>query len=181
MYIRSVFVLFLFLSISTAAIWNQANEPDNGNLGMWEKTQRIFGKVRKQEEKKKPLNEIITDYSDEDDLMDIHWVNLDPEQPARSINLTVTAEAYIKERIEHASANVIVKYGWIRLVNRDYDLCQLLEENSNLRCPLDPGTHNLSVVAQIPGLIPPGWFTIEAVAKRNDDVQIGKVIAVVSF
>ncbi|OMJ17153.1 Phosphatidylglycerol/phosphatidylinositol transfer protein [Smittium culicis] len=138
--------------------------------------------VKVADSKSVPLNEIITDESDTDDLMNIISVTLDPSYPKRGINISIEGKAEIKETIESASAHVIAKYGFITLIDRMYDLCQLLEENSDIRCPIAPGFHEIKVNATLSSFIPPGWFTVVATAKRDaDEKQIGKVVALVKF
>ncbi|OMJ24075.1 Phosphatidylglycerol/phosphatidylinositol transfer protein [Smittium culicis] len=119
--------------------------------------------VKVADSKSVPLNEIITDESDTDDLMDIISVTLDPSYPKRGINISIEGKADIKETIESASAH-------------------LLEENSDIRCPIAPGVHEIKVNASLSSFIPPGWFTVVATAKRDaDEKQIGKVVALVKF
>ncbi|PVU98853.1 hypothetical protein BB560_005573 [Smittium megazygosporum] len=132
--------------------------------------------------KDRKLNSVITDISEHDDLMDIDFVTLEPDYPKRGTNITFYAGAYFREEIPQAEAHVIVKYGYIRLVNSKYDLCQLLLENSDLRCPLQPGYTNLNITVSLPSLIPPGNFYIDATAYRvSDSRQIGKIQGVASF
>ncbi|KAJ2713616.1 Phosphatidylglycerol/phosphatidylinositol transfer protein [Coemansia spiralis] len=132
--------------------------------------------------KNRTLNNIIRDISEEDDLLDIDYVTLNPEQPKRSTAVHVTALAYVKEHIEAATANIKVKYGFITLLNRNYDLCAELKTNLNKTCPVDEGPIEVNVDVDIPGFIPPGWFHLDATAWRNsDDKQLGHILADIRF
>ncbi|KAJ2852134.1 Phosphatidylglycerol/phosphatidylinositol transfer protein [Coemansia brasiliensis] len=132
--------------------------------------------------KNRTLNDIIRDVSHEDDLIDINYVKMDPEQPKRSTPIHIDALAYIKEHIDSATANVKVKYGFITLLNRNYDLCEELKSNLNKTCPVDKGPIEVSVDVEVPGFIPPGWFHLEATAWRDsDEKQLGRILADVKF
>ncbi|KAJ1663990.1 hypothetical protein IW140_004447 [Coemansia sp. RSA 1813] len=134
------------------------------------------------EGKNRTLNDIIRDVSEEDDIIDIKYVKLDPEQPKRSTPIHLNALAYVKESIAAATANVKVKYGFITLLNRNYDLCEELKNNLNRTCPVDEGPIDLDIDIDIPGFIPPGWFHLDAVAWRDaDDKQLGHIRADVRF
>ncbi|KAJ1832404.1 Phosphatidylglycerol/phosphatidylinositol transfer protein [Coemansia sp. RSA 2706] len=132
--------------------------------------------------KNRTLNDIIRDVSHEEDLIDIKYVRLEPEKPKRSTPVHINALAHIKEHIGAATANVKVKYGFITLLNRNYDLCKELKSNLNKTCPVDEGPIEVSVDVDVPGFIPPGWFHLEATAWRDsDEKQLGRILADVKF
>ncbi|KAJ1797282.1 Phosphatidylglycerol/phosphatidylinositol transfer protein [Coemansia sp. RSA 2399] len=134
------------------------------------------------EGKNRTLNDIVRDISEEDDILDIKSVKLDPEQPKRSSPIHLNALAYVKESIPSATANVKVKYGFLTLLNRNYDLCKELKNNLNRTCPVDEGLIDLDIDIDIPGFIPPGWFHLDAVAWRDsDEKQLGHIRADVRF
>ncbi|PIA16444.1 hypothetical protein COEREDRAFT_81124 [Coemansia reversa NRRL 1564] len=128
------------------------------------------------------LNNIIRDVSEEDDLIDIKYVDLDPEKPKRSTPIHLNALAMVKDHVDSATANIKVKYGFITLLNRNYDLCAELKTNLNKTCPVDKGPIEVKVDVDIPGFIPPGWFHLEATAWRDsDEKQLGRILADVKF
>ncbi|KAJ2358037.1 Phosphatidylglycerol/phosphatidylinositol transfer protein [Coemansia erecta] len=132
--------------------------------------------------KNRTLNDLIRDVSHDDDLIDIDYVDVDPEKPRRSTPVHLTALAHVKERIDAATANVKVKYGFLTLLNRNYDLCEELKNNLNKSCPVDEGPIEFSVDVDVPGFIPPGWFHLEATAWRDsDEKQLGRILADVKF
>ncbi|KAJ1735186.1 hypothetical protein LPJ61_000680 [Coemansia biformis] len=132
--------------------------------------------------KNRTLNDIIRDVSEEEDLLNIDYVKLDPEHPKRGTAVHLNALAYVKDRIESATANIKVKYGFITLLNRNYDLCQELKTNLNRTCPVDAGPIEVNVDVDIPGFIPPGWFHLDATAWRDSDQrQLGHILADIRF
>ncbi|KAJ1922225.1 Phosphatidylglycerol/phosphatidylinositol transfer protein [Mycoemilia scoparia] len=130
----------------------------------------------------RPINDIITDFSDKDDLAKIKYIDIDPEQPKRGIQVKIDALAFIKEKIEGATAHIRVKYGILPIYSKTYDLCKELEMGLNKTCPVDAGDLTVHIEAQIPSFIFPGWYTLEATGQRtSDDKQIGKIVAHVKF
>ncbi|KAJ2118967.1 Phosphatidylglycerol/phosphatidylinositol transfer protein [Coemansia sp. RSA 720] len=128
------------------------------------------------------LNPVMRDVSHTDDILDIKYVDIDPEAPKRSTPIHLTALAYVKERIDKATANVKVKYGFLTLLNRNYDLCEELKSNLNRTCPVDEGPIEFAVDVDVPGFIPPGWFHLEATAWRDsDEKQLGRILADIKF
>ncbi|OMH79456.1 Phosphatidylglycerol/phosphatidylinositol transfer protein [Zancudomyces culisetae] len=152
---RLLFVIFCLLVLSInqalAKIWQEKAKEYLSIV----KGASLRSKQRVLADNEIPLNKVVVDLSGENDLMKIEELTLDPEYPQRGRNISVYARAYIKERIEKATARVVVKYGIIRLVNSDYDLCELLAENTEERCPLEPGLHEINVVAYVPAYVPP--------------------------
>lgn len=107
---------------------------------------------------------IETCRDDEEQLLDIELVDLDPNPPIPGENLTITAKGTLKqELIDGAYVDVVVRYGFITLVNRRYDLCELLPE-VDLECPLKAGYLSLTRTVEIPEEAPPGSYSIEAQA-----------------
>ncbi|KAJ2498700.1 Phosphatidylglycerol/phosphatidylinositol transfer protein [Coemansia sp. RSA 1972] len=128
------------------------------------------------------LNPVMRDVSQLDDILDIKYVDIDPEAPKRSTPIHLTALAYVKERIDKATANVKVKYGFLTLLNRNYDLCEELKSNLNRTCPVEEGMIEFAVDVDVPGFVPPGWFHLEATAWRDEDEkQLGRILADVKF
>ncbi|KAJ2016912.1 hypothetical protein GGI01_001860 [Coemansia sp. RSA 376] len=138
--------------------------------------------LREGEGKNHTLNNIIRDVSEEDDLLDIQYADIEPEQPKRSTPVHINALAYVKDRIDSATANIKVKWGFITLLNRNYDLCKELKDNLNKTCPVEEGPIELSIDIDVPGFVPPGWFHLEATAWRDsDEKQLGRLLADVHF
>ncbi|KAJ1966136.1 hypothetical protein GGI12_000285 [Dipsacomyces acuminosporus] len=179
--------LFALCALQTACtaltIGERARVVVQEAAGIFSGIELPFGRtLHEGEGKNRTLNGIIRDVSNEDDLVDIDYVHLDPEQPRRSTPVHINALAYVKEPIAAATANIKVKYGFLTLLNRNYDLCEELKTNLNKTCPVDKGPIEVQVDVDVPGFIPPGWFHLEAVAWRNEDEkQIGRILADVRF
>ncbi|KAJ2888557.1 hypothetical protein GGI21_005008 [Coemansia aciculifera] len=138
--------------------------------------------VREGEGKNHTLNNIIRDVSEEDDLLDIKYADIEPEQPKRGTPVHINALAYVKGRIDSATANIKVKWGFVTLLNRNYDLCEELKNNLNKTCPVEEGPIELSIDVDVPRYVPPGWFHLEATAWRDsDEKQLGRILADVHF
>ncbi|KAJ1672788.1 hypothetical protein EV182_006502 [Spiromyces aspiralis] len=130
----------------------------------------------------RPLNDLITDYSNDEDLVHIKYVKLDPEKPVRNSPLSVKSLAFVKERVEGAVADVYVKWGPIPVFSHQYDLCEELTLELNKTCPVERGDLLVSITADVPRFVPPGWYTVEASGHRvEDNKRIGKIVARVHF
>ncbi|ORX69216.1 hypothetical protein DL89DRAFT_284520 [Linderina pennispora] len=181
--------LTLALATSLQTLVSATPVIPDANLWVIEEASGIFSSlsflVRGGDEdlgKNRTLNDVIKDVSHEDDLVDIKYVDMDPEYPVRKTPVHINAQAYVKDRIEAATANVRVKYGFITLLNRNYDLCEELKTNLNKTCPVDEGVIEVNVDVDVPGFVPPGNFYLEAKAWRNEDEkQIGRITAKVHF
>lgn len=69
--------------------------------------------------------------------------------------LTIEAEGFFKEPVEKGSkVHLQVKYGLIRLINTEADLCDELESNTDLKCPLE-GYQKFTKQVEIPKEVPP--------------------------
>lgn len=106
---------------------------------------------------------------DEAQLLSIEEVIIDPNPPLPGQNLTVSARGTLKtDLVEGSYVDVLVRYGFITLVNRRYDLCELLVE-VDLECPVKAGYLSLSRVVEIPDAVPPGEYIVDAKAYTYDD------------
>ncbi|EEH47078.2 uncharacterized protein PADG_03176 [Paracoccidioides brasiliensis Pb18] len=64
-----------------------------------------------------------------------------------------------------------VKYGLIRLINEEEDLCTEIT-NVDLSCPLEKGPMNVSKEVLLPKEIPPGTYTVYADANTEEKERI---------
>lgn len=73
---------------------------------------------------------------------------------------------------EGTFTDVVVKLGFIRLLSKRYDVCQLAEENdAEVKCPLEPGEYELKHTVELPKEIPPAKFNVHVGGKTQDDVD----------
>lgn len=106
---------------------------------------------------------------DEPQLLSIEQVTINPNPPLPGQNLTIFASGTLKtDLVEDSYVDVLVRYGFITLVNRRYDLCDLLVE-VDLKCPLKAGYLSLSRVVEIPDGVPPGEYYVDAKAYTGND------------
>lgn len=69
--------------------------------------------------------------------------------------LLITASGTIKKRIEQgAKVKISVKYGLIKLLTTEADLCEQIA-NVDLECPLEPGDRDIVKTVDLPAEIPP--------------------------
>ncbi|ORY84804.1 phosphatidylinositol/phosphatidylglycerol transfer protein [Protomyces lactucae-debilis] len=116
-----------------------------------------------------------------DDLISIDRLELSPNPPERGQNLTIYAEGSIKEDIQQgAYVDIIVKYGLIRLLHTTLDLCEQTEK-IDLACPIEAGPLALERVVELPKVIPPGKYSVQAQVFTEDGEQITCLSAHVQF
>lgn len=97
-----------------------------------------------------------------------------PDPPKPGENLTVHAVGEVKHDLKEGSyADVVVKLGFIRLLSRRFDICQLAKDNdAELQCPLEPGHYEITHTVELPKEIPPAKFNVHVNGKTQDDVDL---------
>lgn len=98
-------------------------------------------------------------------------VDVKPDPPIPGQNLTVHATGTVNHDITQGTyADVVVKLGFIRLLSRRFDICQLAEDNdAELKCPLKPGEYELTHTVELPKEIPPAKFNVHTTGKTAQD------------
>jgi ML domain len=90
-----------------------------------------------------------------DDLVEIKYINIQPNPPLAGKNLSIEAEGVLKVDIEEgAYANFEVKYGFVKLLTGTADLCEKAAE-VNLECPIQKGPVKVEKLVSLPSQIPP--------------------------
>jgi hypothetical protein len=116
-----------------------------------------------------------------DDLLILDHINLTPNPPVPGSNLTIEAVGTLLKDIDkNAYVRLQVKYGLIRLVNTQADLCEQTE-NVDLKCPIKKGKTTFKKDVAIPNEVPPGTYTVFADAYTKDDEPIVCLEATVTF
>ncbi|CAK5280258.1 unnamed protein product [Mycena citricolor] len=89
-------------------------------------------------------------------------LELFPDPPLPGQDLTVKASAYVTEPItDGASADVTVKLGRIKLLQKTFDVCEEARSNNmTINCPVETGFHVLEQTVALPKEIPQTKFTI---------------------
>ncbi|KAK0742215.1 ML domain-containing protein [Apiosordaria backusii] len=116
-----------------------------------------------------------------DDIITVEKVDLTPNPPEAGTTLIIEANGTVKETIlEGAYVNLQVKYGYIRLINTQADLCKEIK-NVDLDCPIEKGKISITKSVDLPKEIPPGKYTVEADVYSVDDEHITCLTATVVF
>lgn len=79
--------------------------------------------------------------------MEIRDITLTPSFPEPGKELLIEAEGIIKDPIqEGAYVQVTVKIGVVTLIRRTFDLCEEMQKNDVLDCPVRQGPTKASIV-----------------------------------
>lgn len=91
----------------------------------------------------KPFAHDLRHYSIGDDsyILKIDDITLTPERPEPGKDLLIEASGTLKETVDVGSvADVIVKIGVVRLLHKQFDLCDELQKSDiEEKCPVQPG------------------------------------------
>jgi len=116
-----------------------------------------------------------------DDLLILDHVNLTPNPPEAGKTLTIEAVGTLLEDIEKTAFVILqVKYGLIRLVNTQADLCDQVS-NVDMECPIKKGKITITKDVELPKEIPPGTYSVFADAYNFDKKKIVCLEATVPF
>ncbi|KAJ6575214.1 hypothetical protein B0H19DRAFT_1254802 [Mycena capillaripes] len=82
----------------------------------------------------------------------IDSIELSPDPPVPGKDLTVTVKALVTEVIEEgASADVVVKLGLIKLLQKTFDVCEEARNaNATVSCPVEPGPYDVVQTVALP-------------------------------
>lgn len=105
-------------------------------------------------------------------VLKLQRVIIDPNPPVRGENLTFTATGLLRQDIvDGAYVEIDVKFGFIRLIKKTYDLCDQVQ-NIDLECPIRRGKQEITETVEIPADVPPGRYIVNARAYTKDDELI---------
>ncbi|KAJ3568801.1 hypothetical protein NP233_g5481 [Leucocoprinus birnbaumii] len=105
-------------------------------------------------------------------IVKIHSIEVSPDPPAPGKDLTVKVNAEASDTIEEgAYAEVTVKLGIIKLLNKEFDLCEEARNaNASVQCPVAPGPYKVQQTVALPNEIPRAKYTVRVDAYSvNDD------------
>ncbi|KAJ7362578.1 MD-2-related lipid-recognition domain-containing protein [Mycena albidolilacea] len=96
-------------------------------------------------------------------------ISPDPPQPGKDLTITVKGRA--AERIEDgAYADVTVKLGLIKLIQRRFDVCaEARRANASVTCPVQEGEYEVVQTVTLPKEIPPAKFVASVRGFTMDD------------
>ncbi|KAI8144502.1 ML domain-containing protein [Fennellomyces sp. T-0311] len=118
--------------------------------------------------------DLIKDCSDSSYILDIEDITLTPAQPQPGQELLIQASGYLKERVDYgANAHVIVKLGVVQLINRNFDICNELDNNdTELKCPIESGLVTVSQKVTLPKETPRAHFNVQVRAENYDGAKL---------
>ena len=101
----------------------------------------------------------------------VNSIDVTPDPPKPGQNLTVNASGIVKSTVDKGTyVDVVVKIGLIRLLSKRFDVCELAEENdAEIKCPIAPGTYNLTQVVALPREIPPAKFNVHVTGQTQEE------------
>ncbi|KAK2774781.1 Phosphatidylglycerol/phosphatidylinositol transfer protein [Emmonsiellopsis sp. PD_33] len=115
------------------------------------------------------------------DILKIDSVDLSPNPPVPGQTLTINASGTFSREVgEGSKVQIQVKYGLIRLINQEADLCDQIS-NVDLECPLEKGKMTLTKQVDLPKEIPPGKYTVLADVYTKEKDRITCLQAEVVF
>jgi len=118
----------------------------------------------------------------DDYLLQIDYVNLSPNPPQAGKTLTIKAAGNFTKQIDYgAYVQLVVKWGYVKLINQKEDLCEQMKDNVDKECPLEKGETTITKEVELPREIPPGDFTVFADVYSVDDERITCLEAKVKF
>ncbi|KAI8142698.1 ML domain-containing protein [Fennellomyces sp. T-0311] len=131
--------------------------------------------------------ELITECGDDNDLLVIKDITLDPETPKPGQTLTVDFKGYLKEQVpEGTIIEITVKFGVVQLIKKKFDFCQeagKVEEE----CPIEKGPLEFTKSVDLPKEIPPvsgsflGRYSVHAVITTPEEKQVTCLNGKVAF
>ncbi|KAH6917307.1 ML domain-containing protein [Coprinopsis sp. MPI-PUGE-AT-0042] len=87
-------------------------------------------------------------------------VSPDPPKPGQDLSVKVNAQS--SETIdEGAYADVTVKLGLVKLLQKTFDVCEEARTNNvTIQCPVDPGEYTITQTVALPKEIPRAKFNV---------------------
>ncbi|KAJ7487697.1 ML domain-containing protein [Mycena galericulata] len=94
--------------------------------------------------------------------LQIDSIELFPDPPMPGKDLTVTVKGLVTETIEDgASADVTVKLGLIKLLQKQFDVCEEARNaNTTISCPVQPGPYEIVQTVALPKEVPKAKFVV---------------------
>ncbi|KAI1503936.1 ml domain-containing protein [Biscogniauxia marginata] len=124
---------------------------------------------------------VFCDSDHSKDIVHIESVDLLPNPPESGAELVIRATGTVFEPVvEGAYANIVVRYGLIRLISTRADLCEQIS-NVDLECPIEKGILSVTKSVEIPKEVPPGKYTVHAEVVNADGKPITCLDAEVTF
>ncbi|GAM27390.1 hypothetical protein SAMD00019534_105650 [Acytostelium subglobosum LB1] len=104
------------------------------------------------------------------DHFQIQKVVITPDPPVKGQSLNVTATGQLNEAVTGGNAHLLIKYGFITIINQNEDICSI--PNSPYQCPISAGDYQRSVIGNIPSNVPSGKYTGNVVFTDQNNQEI---------
>jgi len=97
------------------------------------------------------------------DAVLIKSISVSPDPPQPGKDLTVTAKGHVQTEIkEGAYANVVVKLGLIKLLQKQFDVCEeARNNNATIQCPVSEDDYTVVQTVALPKEIPRAKFLVQ--------------------
>ncbi|KAH8102450.1 ML domain-containing protein [Cristinia sonorae] len=101
-------------------------------------------------------------------------IDVSPDPPKPGEDMTVTVKGYTDEEIkEGAYADVVVKVGRIKILQKEFDICEEARNaNASIQCPVSKGDHEIVHTVPLPKEIPPAPFNVHIDGYTVDDEDL---------
>ncbi|KAL7423150.1 Phosphatidylglycerol/phosphatidylinositol transfer protein [Cryptotrichosporon argae] len=98
-----------------------------------------------------------------EDVVQLKSIKVSPDPPKPGANLTVYVEGDVLQPIEEgAYADVTVKLGLIKLLQKRFDVCEEARNaNASVQCPVAPGPYAVEQTVELPKEIPKAKFAVQ--------------------
>ncbi|KAJ7136763.1 ML domain-containing protein [Mycena epipterygia] len=105
------------------------------------------------------------------DAIVLESIAVSPDPPVAGQDLTITVRGRTTQRIEDgAYADVAVRLGLIKLLNKQYDVCQQAQDkNVSVQCPIDKGVYEVVHTVALRKEIPPAQFHVAVRGYTDED------------
>ncbi|PFH54549.1 hypothetical protein AMATHDRAFT_44401 [Amanita thiersii Skay4041] len=113
------------------------------------------------------------------DPIQLESIEVSPDPPKPGKDLTVKVKAIVSETIEvsakyeGAYADVTVKLGLIKLLQKQFDVCdEARRANASVQCPVQPGSYAVEHTVALPKEIPKAKFmvSVRGFTANEDDM-----------
>ncbi|KAI0830688.1 ML domain-containing protein [Trametes gibbosa] len=115
-----------------------------------------------------------TDCGSDTHIVRINSIEVSPDPPKRGEDLTITVKGDAKDQVKDgAYADVTVKVGVIKLLQKEFDVCEEAEKaNASIRCPVEKGHHEVTQTVALPKEIPPAQFKVNIRGYTEEDEDL---------
>ncbi|KAJ6467726.1 ML domain-containing protein [Mycena sanguinolenta] len=111
------------------------------------------------------------------DTVQIKSISVSPDPPKIGTELTVTVDVEVVETIEEgATADVLVKVGRIKLLQKTFDLCEEAHNaNASVTCPVAPGPYSIVQTVELPKEVPKVKYAVSVRGYTKDQADMACV------